>query len=159
MRGILVNLILLIFLGVTALLIWLQEKRRTDRISGTLDSYYSRLKERRQTIRLNKQLNIVCKVAEKAGSHWSVFSKDISGEGICVYLPEILPQDAIVDLDINIPGKGLVSVRGEVVWVKEDDTLTEGGRRLFSAGIRFIKIKPKDKNNLVNFIEASLNIT
>lgn len=156
MRGILVTIIALVLFGATAILMWLREKKRTDEITGELDTYFSRLKERRTTIRLNKRLSVVCKVVEKSDSHWSVFSKDISGEGICLYMPEILPQDAIVDLKIDIPGKKYISVHGKVVWVKETARASAEGKRQFNSGIKFIKIRPKDKDDLVDFIETSL---
>lgn len=156
MRGILVSIITLVFFGVTALLLWLREKKRVDGISGELDSYYLRLKEKRRTIRLNKRLDVACKVTERPESYWSVFSKDISGDGICLYLPEILPQDAVVDLEIGIPGEKHILAHGQVVWVREIQTPSAEGKRQFNAGIKFIKINPGDKDNLVSFIKASV---
>ena len=156
MRGILVSIITLVLFGVTALLLWLREKKHIDRIGGELDTYYSRLKEKRKTIRLNKRLNVACKVTEEPESYWSVFSKDISGDGICLYLPEILPQDAVVDLEIDIPGEKHIIAHGQVIWVREIQTPSAEGKRQFNAGIKFVKINPEDKDNLVNFIKASI---
>lgn len=153
MRGILVSVVLLIIFGTTAIILWLQEKRRVDKVIGELDTYYVGLKERRKNIRFSKRLNVVCKVIEKSGSHWSVFSKDVSGDGICLYLPEILPQDAVVDLEIDVADKKRITARGNVVWLKEIETPNAEGKRQFSAGIKFIKISPRDKKALFNFIK------
>jgi len=155
MRGILVSIILLIIFGTASVLLWLGEKKRTDKISGHLDTYYKNLKEKRKTIRLDKQLNVVCKVTETSGSRWSVFSKDISGEGICLHLPEMLPQDAVVDLEIDIPGRGgRVCVHGKVVWVREATAVDE--KRKFDIGVQFVKVNPKHKDDLAAFIAMSL---
>lgn len=155
MRGILVVILTVVIFGGTAILLWLRERKRVNRIVGELDTYYSMLKERRKTIRLNKRLSVACKVIERPDSRWSVFSKDISGEGICLHMPEILPQDAVVDLEVDIPGEKHIIARGKVVWVKEIDTPDSEGKRQFDAGIKFIKIRPKDRNELVNFIKGS----
>ena len=156
MRGILVTIIFAIIFGTTAVILWLRDKRRTDEIVGEIDTYYSILKEKRKSIRLTKHLSVVCKVIERPDSHWSVFSKDVSGEGICLHLPEILPQDAVVNLEIKIPPDKFISAQGEVVWIKEIDTPDKDGKRQFDAGIRFIKINNKHKDDLVKFIAASL---
>ncbi len=156
MRGILVTIIFAIIFGTTAVILWLRDKRRTDEIIGEIDTYYSILKEKRKSIRLTKHLSVVCKVIERPDSHWSVFSKDVSGEGICLHLPEILPQDAVVNLEIKIPPDKFISAQGEVVWIKEVDTPDKDGKRQFDAGIRFIKINHKHKDDLVKFITASL---
>ncbi|UCH12147.1 MAG: PilZ domain-containing protein [Candidatus Omnitrophota bacterium] len=159
MRGILVVILTVAIFGGTAILLWIREKRLVDRVAGELDAYYSMLKDRRKSIRLNKRLSVDCKVMKKPDSRWSVFSKDISGEGICLNMPEILPQDAIVDLDVDIPGEKHIIARGKVVWAKEIDTLDSEGKRQFDSGIKFIKISPKDKDELVNFIKGSLTTT
>jgi c-di-GMP-binding flagellar brake protein YcgR len=157
MRGFLVSIIFVIIFSVTAILLWLHEKKSTDEIVAKLDSYYNKLQERRKAIRFDTKLNVVCKVAEKTNNHWSIYSKDISGEGVCLYLPEILPNDAVVDLVIDVPGKRKISVTGKVAWVKEIECSKLDGSRQFSAGVRFIKIKPKAKLDLVNFVNNSLN--
>ncbi len=159
MRGILVVILTVAIFGGTAILLWLRERKRVDRVVGELDTYYSILKERRKSVRLNKRLSVACKVIERPDIRWSVFSKDISGEGICLHMPEILPQDAVVDLEVDIPGGKRIVARGKVVWVKEIDTLDSEGKRQFKAGIKFMKIRPKDKDELVSFIKGSVTTT
>ncbi|MFH0732924.1 MAG: PilZ domain-containing protein [Candidatus Omnitrophota bacterium] len=157
MRGILVAIVAIIVFGTTAVLLWLREKKRTDKICAKLDSYYSGLKEKRKSIRIKENLDVVCKVTEVSNSHWSVFSKDISGEGICLHMPEILPENANIELVIVIPESKRVSARGRVVWVKEAETSGSDGKRQFNAGIQFTKINPADKDVLVDFIKSSLS--
>jgi len=156
MRGILVVILTVAIFGGTTILLWLRERKRVNRVVGELDTYYSTLKERRKTIRFNKRLSVACKVIGRPDSRWSVFNKDISGEGICLHMPEILPQDAVVDLEVGMPGKKHIIARGKVVWVKETDTPDSEEKRRFDTGIKFIKIRPKDKDELVNFIKGSL---
>ena len=156
MRGIIVSIIALVFFGAAVILLWLREKKHTDKIAAELDTYYEKLKEKRRTIRLNKRLRVICKVIEKPNSHWAVFSKDVSGEGICLYLPEILPRHAVVDLEIDMPGEKRIHAHGQVVWVREIETPNAEGKRQFSAGIKFVKINPKDKDSLIGFLTASI---
>lgn len=156
MLGFLVSIIALILFSVTAILMWVRDRECTDKITGELDTYYIKLKEKRRTVRLDKRLSVICKVLERPDSHWSVFSKDISGEGICVFLPEILPQDAIVDLEIELPEGKRVIAHGKVAWIKKLDSPNNKEKRQFSVGIKFINISPKDKDNLVNFVSKSL---
>ena len=60
-------------------------------------------------------------------------------------------------MEIDLPGeKKRIFANGQVVWVKEVGAPGTGGRRQFNAGVRFVKISPEDKNNLVDFIKASL---
>ncbi|MBN1406047.1 MAG: PilZ domain-containing protein [Candidatus Omnitrophica bacterium] len=153
MRGILASIVIIIIFTAVAIILWLKERNPTDKIIGELDTYYNGLKERRGSVRFKKHAEVICKVIESADSRWSVFSKDISGEGICLYLPEILPQDAVVDLEIRIENNRPINVRGKVVWVKELESTEGSTRRQFNAGIRFVKISPKDKEDLFNFIK------
>jgi hypothetical protein len=130
---------------------------RIIRIPAYLDSYWGiLLREKRQLIRLNKQVSVVCKVAEKKGDVHHLFTKDLSGEGICIKVPEILPEGTLLDLTINAPDSKPILLKGEVAWVKKVEEMSAGGERLFDTGIRFIKVDPKDKDRFKKFLQTAL---
>lgn len=157
MRGILVTILIILVFGGIAIMLWLKERKSVNQIGGKIDTYFPEVKERRRSIRFNRRLDVNCKVAEKPDSRWSIFSKNISGEGICIVLPEILPVDADVDLEIAIPQIAHpLNVNGKVVWVKEIGSPASGGRREFNAGVKFTNIKAKDEETLKKFISEEI---
>jgi len=139
-----------------SILLWRKRTRNVAEIPAYLDSYWDMLKERRRTIRYEKHLPVFCSVPEHQGDKYRIFSKDISGEGVCIQLPEMLPEGSILDLEINIPESSSVLVRGEVVWVTvaDSDSTAKGGERAFTAGIRFTKVDIRDKKRLNSFLEG-----
>lgn len=155
MRGLIVSIVSLFIFITCAIFLWLNETRRKTILTGRLDKYWN-LKERRKFVRIPKRLEVVCEFAKKSDSNWSLFTKNISGEGICIYTPEILPEAAIVDLRIRIPEREELSVKGSVVWVREAHSLDEQGRKQFNAGIKLTDINSKDKRRFVGFIAQTL---
>lgn len=103
-------------------------------------------------MRFGERLPVRCSVAQKAGNIHRIYSSDISGEGICLQVPEMLPQKTILDLKVDIPYKGSLAMKGEVVWVKEAERASGQSERLFDTGVRFIQIRPEDKACLGNYL-------
>lgn len=156
-RGILVALVSVFTLLAFALLLWRRYTRRVTRIPAYLDSYWDVLKERRNSRRFKKSLPVICNVAEKTGNVHHIFSKNISGEGLCLRVPEILPEGSQLDLKIEAPDdNNLITARGEVVWVKESEEEPGQTQRLFDTGIKFTKIEPEDKARLGGFLISLL---
>jgi len=152
MRGILSLIITILLLSSVAFLLWRKRTRNLALISAKLDSYWKTLKDRRKFRRFKKQLNVECSVLEKAGNVYHAFSQDISGEGICLQVPEIMPEKSQVNLEVEIPGKRPVAVRGEVAWVSEAKRGSSDSERVFKVGIRFLKIGARDKDLLIEFL-------
>jgi c-di-GMP-binding flagellar brake protein YcgR len=99
------------------------------------------------------ELAVDCTIQEKPGDTYKTFSKDISGQGICLKIPEIVPQGGVLDLLVSMPDKRPVKITGEVVWVKEIEAQAqEGIGRTFNAGIRFLKIARRDQKVLDSFL-------
>jgi c-di-GMP-binding flagellar brake protein YcgR len=145
-------LLSLIFL-IAAFLLWRKRTRNVDEIPAYVDTYWSTLKERRRFVRFKERLPVKCIVPERPGSTYHVFSKDISGEGICIQVPEILPEGSSLGLKVNIPN-GHVVVKGEVVWVEEAPRVSPASERLFDTGIKFIKIDLEDRQRLNGFLSS-----
>jgi hypothetical protein len=152
MRSILSLIIIILILLSVAFLLWRKRTRNLALISAKLDSYWNTLKERRKFKRFKRQLNVECSVLEKAGNIYHAFSQDISGEGICLQVPEIMPEKSLVGLEIEIPDKRPIVVKGEVVWVSEMKRDFSASERIFKIGVRFLKIDIKDKDLLSEFL-------
>jgi c-di-GMP-binding flagellar brake protein YcgR len=89
----------------------------------------------------------------RPGDTYKTFSKDISGQGICLKIPEIVPQGGVLDLLVSMPDKRPIKITGEVVWVKEIEAQAqEGAGRTFDAGVRFLKIARQDQKLLDRFL-------
>jgi len=134
-------------------LLWRHRTRNVAYISAKLDSYWDTLKERRKYRRFKKELDVTCSVPERAGDVYHSFSKDISGEGICLQVPEIMPEGSQLDLEIKLPDKRPISVKGEIIWVNEVKRSSAVSERVFNAGIKFLKLSKKDKGLLSELLE------
>ncbi len=152
MHSVLSLIIIILVLSSVAFMLWRKRTENLALISAKLDSYWKTLKERRKFRRFEKQLNVECSVLEKAGNIYHAFSQDISGEGICLQVPEIMPEKSRVNLEIEIPDKRPIAVKGEVVWVSEVKRDSSVSERIFKIGVRFLKIDTKDKELLNGFL-------
>jgi hypothetical protein len=142
-----------------AFVIYLLFRQRTQhlaRVQADLDGYWDSSKEKRQFRRFKKRLSVDCIVPERPGDEYKTFSYDISGQGVCLNVPEMMPRGSRVRLKIGIPDKAPVNVIGEIVWVKEIAQDPADLKRIFSAGVKFFAIDKKDRAVLDNFlIEAA----
>ena len=86
------------------------------------------------------------------GDVYRAFSQNISGEGICFQVLEIMPEKSHVNLIINIPKKKSILVKGEVAWVSEAKRDSIASERIFQIGVKFLKVNTKDKNLLNEFL-------
>jgi len=155
MRGILSSSILLVTLACVAFLLWRQRSRHLAHISAKADSYWDGTQEKRRFKRFKMELLVDCTIPERPGDTYSTFTKDISGQGICLRIPEIVPKESTLILVVNIPNHRPIKITGEVIWVKEIEEKTEGLARAFNAGIKFLKIDERDKRVLDNFLIES----
>ncbi len=68
---------------------------------------------------------------------------------------EKLLIETLLGLEIEIPNyKKAVAADGKVVWTKENSCPDESGRRVFSAGIKFVYIEPRGKKILHQYITS-----
>lgn len=107
-------------------------------------------------MRFIKSLPVICNVVEKTGNVHHIFSKNISGEGLCLRVPEMLPEGSQLDLKIEVPDGNPITAKGKVVWVKESEEESGQTQRLFDTGIKFTKIEPEDKSRLGVFLVSLL---
>jgi c-di-GMP-binding flagellar brake protein YcgR len=122
-------------------------------VSAKVDGYWDGGQEKRKFKRFKVELSVDCTIPEKRGDTYKTFSKDISGQGICLKIPEIVPQGGVLDLLVSMPDKRPVKITGEVVWVKEIEAQKkEGAGRTFDAGVRFLKVSMRDQKFLDKFL-------
>jgi len=155
MRYVLSVITTLIIFAVISILLWQKRTRHLALVPAKLDSYWDSLKERRKFRRFNISLSVECSFSEQSNNVYHVFSKDISGEGICIQFPEIIPEGSLLDLKIDIPKTRPISVKGEIVWVDESHRTSNDQDRLFNAGIQFVKVDKRDRDRLKDFLDVA----
>lgn len=156
MRGILVAIVITVTFLSVVFLIWKRYAKHIIQIPAYLDNYWDILKEKRKVVRFEKRLPVTCVVEERPGNVHRVFNKNISGEGICLAVPEMLPEGSLLGLKIEVPNEEPITAKGEVVWVKEAEGIPARTERLFDTGVKFIKIELMDKIRLGNFLSTVL---
>jgi c-di-GMP-binding flagellar brake protein YcgR len=156
MRNILASFILLITFSCVVFLLWRQRTRNLAYVSAKADGCWDNVREKRKFRRFKKELPVDCSIEERPDNTYKTFTKDISGEGICLVVPEIMPKESILSLAVAIPDAGTIKITGRVVWVKEREKGINDAARSFKAGIKFLKISERDRKLLDNFlIEAA----
>jgi c-di-GMP-binding flagellar brake protein YcgR len=153
MRNMLVLFIFLVTFSCVVFLLWKQRTRHLAYVSAKVDGYWDGAQEKRRFKRFKMELAVDCTISEKHGDTYKTFSRDISGQGICLKIPEIVPQGGVLDLLVSMPDKRHIKITGEVVWVKEIEAQEqEGAGRTFDAGIRFLRIARQDQKLLDKFL-------
>ena len=156
MRGILSTATTLIIFLSVCILLWRQRTRNLSHVPAQLDSYWDALKERRKFRRFKMKLPVECRVPDKSDNIYHTFSKDISGEGICLQVPELMPEGSVLDMMVKMPQGRPLHVRGEIAWVSESPKKSDSDERSFMAGIKFVKVDPDDKKRLSSFLDDAV---
>ena len=156
MRYVLSLITTVIIFVVISFLLWQKRTRHLSLVPAKLDSYWDSLKERRKFRRFNSSLSVECSFSEQSNNVYHVFSKDISGEGLCIQVPEIMPEGGLLDLKINIPKTRPISVKGKIVWVDESPRTSNEQDRVFNAGVQFVKVDTRDRKRLRDFLDVTV---
>ena len=154
MRYVLSLITTLIIFSIISFLLWQKRTRHLALVPAKLDSYWDSLKERRKFRRFNISLSVDVSFSEQSNNVYHVFSKDISGEGLCIEVPEIIPEGSILDLKIDIPKTRPIGVKGKIVWVGESPRASNDQDRVFNAGVQFVRVEKKDKDRLRDFLDV-----
>lgn len=109
--------------------------------------------EQRQHTRISKSLVISYRPANQfLGSGGR--SKNISGGGICLPLVQKLEPHVILKIGFSFSNDDKpMEAMGEVVWVKK----REDTQFPFEAGIKFINIKPADRDKILDVVSKEAN--
>lgn len=152
-----IHLVLIVVTAVILLIayfVWRHNTRQTAEVDADLQGYWGAIKEKRHSIRFAQRIAVECSLAKKENSVHRLFSKDISGEGICLELGEMLPEGANLGLKLLIPNEKPLELKGEVVWVAKARVISGSDERRFEAGVRFTKISPQAKDRLLKFLAS-----
>ena len=99
------------------------EKRRNPRISGAVVEYV-----------------IVGEDPEKK----KAFVKDISLDGICIFISDVIKDGALVSMEIYLVDSEVpIRAKGKVVWQKPGEHL-----KLHAVGVEFTDIGEEDKRRI-----------
>jgi len=106
------------------------ERRRTPRVFGTLVDYT--LEDGGKTSR-------------------NAFIKDISMQGICIYIPEHVKKDDKISLNIFLyEDDQPIKVRGKIIWSEPGGYLGYN-----NVGVEFTEFVKEDKKALAGYIEEN----
>ncbi|MCX7795019.1 MAG: flagellar brake protein [bacterium] len=109
--------------------------------------------QRRRYVRIPIVLNIQYKLKETDKIYYT-YSKDISGGGIRIVLPEVLNIHSIVEVRIELPPPELsINCEGEIVWIdKQEIVVNNRKEEIIHAGIKFTLIEEKERERLIRFL-------
>ena len=118
------------------------------------------MEEKRRFVRLSTNVKVkLVKIGEmpKDIQDSPEDSRNISENGICI----IMHGDAVkvgdkLHLGIELPTKKIIKLEGIAMWVNEFEIFGGKHERRFDVGIKFLKIRNKDKDIIKDFVSASL---
>lgn len=109
--------------------------------------------QRRNFVRVPIVLKTIYTV-KSSGKLYDTYTKDISGGGMKIVLPEILNTNEILQIRIELPTpEGPINCEGEVRWIdKEERLVGDKVEENIYAGIEFVLIEEKDRDRLIRFL-------
>lgn len=108
-----------------------------------------KIKERRNSSRVNSNLNVVYSLADKTNARIISQAKDISATGLKLLPYRKLKNATFVDIKIDLPKDyGIVSALGKVMWYKR-----RGG-----IGIKFLIIRPEDEEKYLAYSQTTQTV-
>jgi len=154
-----IQLLLVAILAVILITLYGEESRvkkaqvPTAQLKGLWDC-----EERREAVRIANDLEVKYRLKENSENETRGRSKDISTGGLRMALYEKLIPGNILKIDIALAAqKDILTLTGEVVWVKELDAQNDtAGRRMFDVGIKFINVKPGQEAALGKYVKDEL---
>ncbi len=114
------------------------------------------MEERRKFVRLNTNVDVKwAKITpDKEGATGDLSkTKNISGGGICltVYGKNVDIGD-ILDMEIDLPTKKTIKVRGRVAWVGEFEIVGGRHEKNYDLGVEFLEIDEEDRIEINQFV-------
>jgi c-di-GMP-binding flagellar brake protein YcgR len=160
MTGIIVLGIIVLILIVILILSFSEDYANSiGKRRGRLVTFTSkRIKERRKTLRLEASLSVKYQLLDEKKAPKISESRNISVGGAQLIIYEKLKKLTKIEMEIEIPYKvNPVKAIGEIVWLHEKFSFSlKQKRRVFFAGVKFIKINPHDEAKLLEYIYATL---
>ena len=111
--------------------------------------------ERRRFARLEAKLTVSYRTLPVMRTA-TTMSRDVSGGGVRLHLDEPIAPNTLLRIEISWPGRRApMRLVGKVVWCSPClDTARHG--KPVEAGIRFMRISPKDRLAIIKYVETSV---
>jgi c-di-GMP-binding flagellar brake protein YcgR len=115
-------------------------------------------RDRRKFVRLNSAFDVIYNRRKVSPGERLALGKNISAGGMCLILYSAyddVKKTDILDLTMHLPNqKKAVSAIGKVVWVRKFEIKDKIKGSRFEAGIEFVAIDSKDRENVRKFVFA-----
>jgi len=120
-----------------------EKKRLRNNITLGLARKYWILREKRRFVRFDEEIKIRYNFLQNPSNSHNSKTANISQKGLCLVTYEKLKERSYINLEIVVPGFSKpAKLIGQVAWTKDLQNQDAQGRRLFYAGVKFIKINP-----------------
>lgn len=108
--------------------------------------------ERRMFERISLPIKLAYEVLTRPKIVREGISKNISGGGICLSLNERLLPRTLLNMKIELGGKGdTITLKGEVVWNRKIEIVEKAKPIIYyETGIRFIDADPININRVIS---------
>ena len=113
--------------------------------------------ERRQFVRLDTRLDITYTVLP-SGRVQQTAAKNVSGDGVCLFLKQSVPQGTRLQVGMKLPGRQEPAhFTAEVIWCETYEMIGKTERqRAVEAGVRFVEISPADREAIMQHVILQL---
>jgi c-di-GMP-binding flagellar brake protein YcgR len=115
---------------------------------------YKKLTEQRLYERLTLPIKVNYEVSTRPRDIKSAISKDISGGGICLSLPEKLLPDTKINIDIKVmqPKSTDYNLKARVAWSRHVEISAGGAKSVYyDTGIEFLEQDPIAVANIATY--------
>ncbi|MFC1621398.1 PilZ domain-containing protein [Candidatus Omnitrophota bacterium] len=151
----LVYALALIILLFILLMLLREEKRLKNAITLGLARKYWILREKRKFVRFDEEIKIRYNLLQNSSNNRNSKTVNVSQKGLCLVTYEKLKEKSYIDLEVVIPGFSKpAKLIGQVAWTKDLQNQDTQGRRLFYAGVKFIKINPAAEAMLLTHLNT-----
>jgi len=109
--------------------------------------------QRRNYVRVPILLNVTYKLKD-GEAIYNTYTKDISGGGVKIVLPEYLRIRDVFQMRIELPfPESPIDCEGEIVWIDKEE-IVSGNRseEIIYAGVKFTLIDEKERERLIRFL-------
>jgi len=109
--------------------------------------------QRRNYVRVPILLNVTYKLKD-GEAVYNTYTKDISGGGAKIVLPEYLRIRDVIQMRIELPfPESPIDCEGEIVWIdKEERVSGTRSEEIICAGVKFTLIDEKERERLIRFL-------
>ena len=113
------------------------------------------MEEQRQTVRLDVNVGVSCRIDAQETVQKALSTRALNTEGIQLLLPGRVPLKEQVELEIHIPSQQTpLKASGQVAWVERLGDVYEG---FYAVGIRFLELADSARQAIEKLIEEELS--